>query len=203
MEKIFGIGWAKTGTTTLGQCLKILGYKHQSRRLDLVEDLYIGEFNKINALLNDNDSFDDWPWSLLYKKLDEEFPESKFILTIRQSNSWLSSYKNMLKNQGAHSERLIKIRNLIYGFPCLEATDEQLVNRYKSHNQEVIDFFLNKKEKLLIINWEKGDGWLEICNFLNKDVPSIPLPHVNRGKYNKKYRKFINRIKKTIIGDIK
>ena len=36
MSKVFGIGWAKTGTTTLGTCFKLLGYHHQGQRLDLV-----------------------------------------------------------------------------------------------------------------------------------------------------------------------
>ena len=26
MTKVFGVGWAKTGTTTLGKCFGILGY---------------------------------------------------------------------------------------------------------------------------------------------------------------------------------
>ena len=28
--KIFGIGWAKTGTTTLGRCLELLGSKRDA-----------------------------------------------------------------------------------------------------------------------------------------------------------------------------
>ena len=38
MSKVFGIGWAKTGTTTLGRCLEILGYNHQTQKLWLAFD---------------------------------------------------------------------------------------------------------------------------------------------------------------------
>ena len=30
------------------------------------------------------ESFEDWPWFLMYKELDETYPKSKFILTIRR-----------------------------------------------------------------------------------------------------------------------
>jgi len=30
-NKIFSIGWAKTGTTTLANCFEILGFDHQSQ----------------------------------------------------------------------------------------------------------------------------------------------------------------------------
>ena len=39
MSKVFGVGWAKTGTTTLGECFKILGFDHQSQNLELVKDI--------------------------------------------------------------------------------------------------------------------------------------------------------------------
>jgi len=48
----------------------------------------------------------------------------------------------------------------------------------ESHNQQVIDYFQNKPDKLLIICWEKGDSWDKLCNFLGKTVPEIPLPHL-------------------------
>jgi hypothetical protein len=45
--KVFGIGWAKTGTTTLGHCLEILGYSHVGGQLDLVDHLAAGDVDRI------------------------------------------------------------------------------------------------------------------------------------------------------------
>ncbi len=38
MSEIFGIGWAKTGTTTLGNCLELLGYDHRGQRFESARD---------------------------------------------------------------------------------------------------------------------------------------------------------------------
>jgi hypothetical protein len=74
MRKTFGIGWAKTGTTTLGKCFKILGFDHQGPRLDLVYDIGRGDLARIIALANDKETFEDWPWILLYRDWTELFP---------------------------------------------------------------------------------------------------------------------------------
>ena len=81
MAKVFGIGWAKTGTTTLGDCFKILGFDHQSQDLGLVKDIGQGDLSQIMALAEQKETFEDWPWIILYKELDEAFPGSRFVLT--------------------------------------------------------------------------------------------------------------------------
>lgn len=98
-EKVFGIGWAKTGTTTLGTCLSILGFNHQSQNLTIIKDLERGNFRQFDLLVENHDSFDDWPWIIYYEKLFAEYPNAKFILTKRESANWVKSYKNMLSSQ--------------------------------------------------------------------------------------------------------
>ncbi|MYB38989.1 MAG: hypothetical protein F4Y26_16720 [Gammaproteobacteria bacterium] len=36
---------------------------------------------------------------------------------------------------------------------------------------------------LLVLDFERGDGWPELCAFLGEPVPDTPFPHVNRGVY--------------------
>ena len=94
--KVFGIGLNRTGTTTLGKCLKTLGYKHTSCNALTLLTCKCGDFNRLNTLVNSRDSFEDWPYPLFYKYLDEKFPGSKFILTTRKSPEiWLQSLKNL------------------------------------------------------------------------------------------------------------
>jgi len=181
--KVFGIGWAKTGTTTLGKCFKILGYVHQGQRLDLVHHLETGNLEPILALARQCESFEDWPWIVLYKQLDLEFPGSKFILTQREAARWITSYQNMLKHQGEANEELNRIRRTLYGLPFPFVSADGLMHRYEKHNAEVLDYFRDRPGTLLTVNWEKGDGWLALCNFLEKPVPDIPFPHENKGKY--------------------
>lgn len=189
MNKVFGIGWAKTGTTTLGTCFKVLGYDHQSQKLDLVEGLKTNDLSKILEIAHVKTTFEDWPWLLLYKEFDKKFPNSKFILTIRSSQNWVKSYQNMLKNQSEASSELNRIRQVLYGLNFPEVTESQLIERYERHNREVIDYFKGREADLLILNWEQNASWDKLCFFLDKPIPNEPFPHANKGNY-----KFIRRL---------
>lgn len=185
MRKFFGIGWPKTGTTTLGECFKILGFDHQSQDSPLIKDIAKGDLSRIMALVHTKETFEDWPWILLYKELDEAFPGSRFILTKRDSEIWYRSYKNMLANNGFLSEESNQIRSIIYEVPFVdvEAQKEQLIERYERHNREVMFYFRDRPEDLLVVNWEENCGWTELCRFLGKTIPNQPFPHSNKGKY--------------------
>jgi Sulfotransferase domain len=183
VSKIFGVGWAKTGTTTLGTCFEILGFNHQSQDLTLVEDLAKNDLSRILALAEEKETFEDWPWIILYEKLDRVFPNSRFILTKRDPEKWIRSYDNMIRNQGNASEELNEIRRILYDLPFPYVSKEQLIKRYERHNEEVIRYFYNRPQALLVLDWEKGDGWKELCKFLDKDIPNMPFPHTNKGDY--------------------
>jgi hypothetical protein len=180
--KTVGVGWAKTGTKTLRQCLEVLGYRHQSTRLDLVS-LLDGGRAKLVEMAAQWDSFDDWPWLLLYRELDTAFPGSRFILTVRDSEAWLRSYRNMLARWPA-SEEATERRRVLYGLPFPDVTNEQLVVRYERHNREVQAWFAGRPEALLVVDWAKAQGWPELCRFLGHQVdPDLSFPHANRGHY--------------------
>lgn len=185
MTKVFGIGWAKTGTTTLGKCFEILGYDHQSQDLSLVKDVGKGDLSRVMDLAKQKDTFEDWPWIILYRQLDEAFPESKFVLTRRDPEKWVRSYTNMLAAQNDASKELNEIRRILYGLPFPEVSESELIERYETHNKDVEDYFYRRSTDLLVVDWEEGMGWRELCNFLGKDIPSEPFPHANRGKYSR------------------
>lgn len=184
MSKIFGIGWAKTGTTTLGKCFGILGFNHQTQDLGLVNDLKQGDLSRIMAVVEKKDTFEDWPWIILYKELDKAFPGSRFILTKRDPEKWLCSYRNMVEKQGTASEKINEIRTILYGLPFPDVSESQLIERYQRHNAEVTDHFRNRHKDLLVVDWEQGAGWKELCVFLGKNIPQDPFPHANKGTYN-------------------
>jgi sulfotransferase family protein len=184
MSKVFGIGWAKTGTTTLGHCFRTLGFNHQSQDLSLVDGIQKGDLSRIMALAQQKETFEDWPWIILYKELDEAFPNSRFVLTVREPEKWVRSYTNMLANKGTASESTNRTRQILYGLPFPGVTEAQLIERCQRHNQEVQLYFRDRPEDLLIVDWERGDGWKELCDFLGREIPSEPFPHANKGKYS-------------------
>lgn len=182
--KVVGIGWAKTGTTTLGTCLKRLGFNHCTQRLDLVPALASGDLSPIKDVASQYESFEDWPWLLLFREFDEWFPGSRFILTTRNAESWLRSYKNMLKGEGRRaSAQMNETRRILYGLPFPDVSDSQLIDRYNDHERQVREHFGDRPASLLAVNWRDGDGWKELCGFLGLPIPDEPFPHSNQGTY--------------------
>lgn len=181
MRKVFGIGWAKTGTKTLGECCEILGLSHQGPDLSLARDLRSGDLTRIMSIAGQKQAFEDWPWLILYRELDEAFPESLFVLTTRSPERWLRSYRNMLAAQGVASSEMNEVRSILYGLPFPDVTDDQLLERFKKHNADVRRYFSGRADNLLVADWETGCGWRELCRFLGMDIPRRPFPWANRG----------------------
>ena len=117
MIKIFGIGLNKTGTTTLAKCLDVLGCgKHVSCRGDLLAKFREGSLNEIFSVIDQNNTFEDWPWPLMYRELFFRYGDSaRYILTKRSSaNVWLESLKrHSLRtpvNKHCHFQRKLRDR---------------------------------------------------------------------------------------------
>jgi hypothetical protein len=135
--KVFGIGWAKTGTTTLGRCFELLGYAHRSQNLSLVPALMHGDWTRTLHLATQHESFEDWPWIRIYRELDAAFPGSRFVLTRRDPADWLGSYRAMLAGEGPPSPALGAIRDWLYGMSVANATDAELLARVRQHDADV------------------------------------------------------------------
>lgn len=174
--KIFGIGLNKTGTTTLDKCGELLGYRVKGCDKGLLQDFRDGNFQRFDPVISRYDLFQDWPWPLMYRYLDETYPGSKFILTTRISDSaWLDSLKSHSMRTGLDHCRL-----LAYGYEYPQENETSHIDQYNSHNANVREYFSNRADDFLELCWERGDGWSELCSFLNKEIPNIPLPHANR-----------------------
>lgn len=181
-QKLFGIGWAKTGTTTLGACFKQLGFHHTGTDLGLLRTLMEGDLNTVKAKADSFSSFDDWPWPLLYRELDAWYPGSKFILTIRDPDAWLQSYRRMIQHQKARNDIGV-IREYLYGYAEFRGHEKLFQERYLRHNHDVKENFRDRPNDLLVLDWSTGDGWTELCTFLHLPVPDSPLPHRNKGSW--------------------
>lgn len=173
--KIVGIGLSKTGTTTLREALQIIGFRHCRATWEYVKFYRDMEFEKLGQVLHDYDSFDDFPWPNMYKWIDHEFPHSKFILTLRTSpDQWLQSMQRHAKRSGGE-----KAREINYGFSDPEMFPNAYRNIYVEHERKVIEYFEDRPEKLLVVCWENGEGWRELCNFLGVQQPDVRFPAVN------------------------
>lgn len=176
-RKVIGTGFHKTGTTTLGKALTILGYKVAGARPALAADLLDGHLDSVFKMAEHFDGFQDNPWALLYREFDHRFPDSRFVLTIRDEKEWIRSVVNHLGKVDTD------MRKWIYGVGHPMGNEDLYIKKYRQHNQEVLAYFGNRKNDLLIVDWSKGNGWEQLCHFLNEPVPNRPFPHANKGRY--------------------
>ena len=172
--KIFGIGLNKTGTKTLGTCFQYFGYKNVTYSLEYLQAFSKGNFEFLYEKIKLYDSCEDWPWPLMFEFLDRKFPNSKFILTQRKTaDIW---FESLCK----HAERTgpTEARSLVYGYEMPHNYQQHHIDFYNNHNNKVMEYFKNRQDKLLTVCWENGDGWTELCQFLNQPNPNISFPHI-------------------------
>jgi 3'-phosphoadenosine 5'-phosphosulfate (PAPS) 3'-phosphatase len=177
-SKIFGIGLSKTGTTSLAHALEILGYRTKD---------YMGVSRYTRAdlssidfdVLDQYDALTDTPIPSFYRELDARYPDSKFILTIRDRDGWLKSCKKQFtqrladKQNEAHKLLFLDL----YG---TDVYDEQKFTRgYEAFVGGVMEHFKNRPLDLLVINIASGEGWDKLCPFLGKPTPDVPFPKAN------------------------
>ena len=145
-------------------------------------------------LVDQYDAFQDNPWPIIYKELDAKFPGSKFILLIRKPESWI-------KSQVTHfGTKETPMRKWIYGVGCPLGNEEIYLKRYNDHNEEVLAYFKDRPDSLVIMDLAKGDGWDKLCPFLNCKIPSGSFPHANKAQsrtwktMRRSFRSFMKRI---------
>lgn len=176
--KVFGIGLNKTGTTTLATCLQALGFRHSSCDPGLLKQVAMGELESLFAVVEAHDSFEDWPYPLVFEALDQRFPGSRFILTRRSSaDRWLAS----LSAHALRTDPFIgtRCRSLAYGYPYPQLNPQAHLQLYTQHLDRVRAYFRDRPQDLLEVCWEDQDGWASLCGFLGLPVPEATFPHAN------------------------
>ena len=180
--KVFCIGLGRSGTTSFGEAMEILGYNHLGlthknfRLRQLIGLLGVLDDDALDFILDKFDSFDDYPFPLMFKKISTKYPDAKFILTKRKSpdvwaRSVIQEYNRKNKNYGDNI--------WLEGDLCSPDRNGRLVSRYEKHLLDVRSFFRGRKNYLELC-WENGDGWPELCGFLQTSQPNVSFPHTNQ-----------------------
>jgi hypothetical protein len=178
-EKVFGIGLSKTGTTSLTAALDILGVPtiHNPHDDRTRRELQSGR-PKL-TVLERYQAVTDIPVAPYYAQLDRLYPGSKFILTVRDVDSWIESTRNHW--------RLIPSweADPFYGFlhaavyGCLQFDENRFRWAYETHRRNVEHYFSGRPDDLLVMDLVGGDGWERLCSFLGLDIPATAFPHRN------------------------
>jgi len=186
-EKVFCIGLSKTGTMSLAEALRSMGY---------LTAHYANIFS-LQMLIEDDafifDAMCDTPVCLRFETLYHMFPNAKFIYTRRSYGEWLPSFeKHCMRGYGTTDFEVIRRipieRKALPSISDFESVDCSLYFRhanaglaYHAYDARVRNFFRNKPApKLLEYNVFAGHGWAELCGFLNRPVPAADYPWENR-----------------------
>lgn len=169
MSKIFGIGLPKTGTSSLCQAMTELGYSsiHYSDSPDY--DVHY------------NDFICDMPMQTRFDFYDKRYPNSKFVLTTRNIDSWLDSCDRWINDRPVLKQSIAgRYRLELYG---IITYDKQIfTDTYNKFHNNILNYFSNRIKDLLIIDICSNPSWIELCNFTGKPIPEIPFPHLNKNE---------------------
>jgi Sulfotransferase domain len=174
-EKVFGIGMFKTGLTSLGLALEQLGYRfsadewYHGKIEDDPWDLY-RQFpnNQLRLVMERADEYDahvDYPWMFLFREMDQAFGGARFIYTVRDPERLATSNQTHRRRKGTPEA----------GVP----SRRRIIQRYLEHQRLVLHYFAGRSN-LLVVSWEAGAGWKELCGFLKKEKPESTFPWANR-----------------------
>jgi hypothetical protein len=176
--KVIGIGLNKTGTKTLAACLRHWGYRHRALNQQDYDLWAEGRVPELMRRMREWDSFEDWPWPLVYEAVDLAWPGSQFLLTRRSSPEvWFQSLCKHAEHTGP-----TWVRERIYGSPMPQGHQAAHTEVYQAHLEAVRSHFSERPAQLLEVCWEEGDGWASLGGFLKRDVPDQPFPHRNRSQ---------------------
>lgn len=182
MKKIFGIGVARTGTTTLSKALNILGYKSIHVECDVMEVANINgqdSFSIKKDIIDNNDAIIGTPLSPCFEMLANKYPNAFFIITIRDSDSWLNSCSLSFTEKLPMDDNHHALHRWLYDSILYDK--DKFMYGYMNYVTKVLTFFNNNfKNRLLVYNICSGSGWNPLCNFLGNKIPDCPLPHESK-----------------------
>jgi len=171
--KVFGIGFHKTATTSLKFALDHYGYRVTGPNGRNDPDIANNALALCCDLAERFDGFQDNPWPIVYREMDERFPGSKFVLTTRPTERWLKSVVEHFADQDT------AMREWIYGIGHPLGNEDVYVARYERHNREVKEYFADRPDALLELKITEGDGWDKLAPFLGRPIPDAEFPRAN------------------------
>ena len=144
-KKIFVIGFNKTATTTF-------------HKLFLNNNLKSQHADKKNEYWDTDkyDCFSDKGNWHNFKKLNTAYPNSTFILNVRRLDEWIMS---RFKHGELHKQS--------WAYPATTALCTSWIKQREYYHMDVLDYFKNNPNKLIIVNIDKPDWISYICEKLN------------------------------------
>ena len=207
--KILCAGFSKTGTKSLAEALRILGFtvfdhlEHYEFHFNEWVDLYCeGKIPDFVAMYKDIDAVIGLPASFWFEEIREAFPDTKVVLTLRDNEDvWVQSWEKQM-DFSVNSDGFFRRFVLNLPFPIFTGQSfhrhylsflyPSVTAAFGSMNPKSTPLAKKKyrehnqrvqaiilKEKLLIYNVKQG--WKPLCEFVGCNVPDQDFPRKNVG----------------------
>ena len=187
---VIGAGLGRTGTLSLKLALEQLGLGRCFHMLELMENQNLlphwdragrGERVDWDEMFYGYSATVDWPSCSFYEQLAEYYSEAKVILTVRDADKWFDStqetiFKEIEKRADPANPFGSMIQNVVINmFDGELHTRNHCVAVYEKHNAEVRSMI----PAVRLLEFDVGEGWGPLCEFLDRPVPEAPFPRVN------------------------
>jgi glycosyltransferase involved in cell wall biosynthesis len=175
--RVFGIGLNKTGTTSFHEAMTTLGYESLhwgGPALRRMVEVSLAAGDPLLSRLDPRfDAFSDIrALSGNFAVLDEQYPGSRFVLTVRPVDAWIESRRRHVEtNRGRRDAGQ-------YSGGFLEIDEGAWREEWDDHVGRVREHFAGRADFLEIDLAQAG--WEPLCDLLGVDAPARPFPHVNR-----------------------
>lgn len=170
-HKLFGVGLSKTGTTSLTIALNILG----------IRSIHYPPLPQLHELMKKYVGATDTPVGAYFRELDHLYPGSKFILTVRDKESWIRSATMEFEKVRPLASWQREVRRRAYG--SVEWIPSLWASAFERHARTVAEYFCHRTDDLLEMNIVAGEGWKPLCKFLKLPAPDVPFPWKNKTPY--------------------
>lgn len=215
--KVVGVGYGRTGTYSALLALEDLGFPtlhtmHMYENNEIFEmwtnKVFLPSINTKEFSLGEPDlgviasegfkATMDLPMALYFEQIHVQYPECKFILTVRENSEvWFRSWETLTKSITQplrYGYFLTRVRKLGYyirwlfanvnndstylthPFPLPDQNKERAIKSYEEHNRRVREIIPSE----LLLEYNVKQGWGPLCKFLEiEECPTGPFPRTN------------------------
>ena len=198
--KVFCVGFAKTGTTSLKTVLQQWGYQTQDivESSKLLDDWARRDYRRLIEMCKNANAFVGVPINLPYsfQALDAAFPGSKFVLTYREdSEAWFRSWSKFIADLVGSAdfppdEARVRTFPVIYPgwvWRMLEVTvgtdgspfeKQKCIRYFEAHNAAIREYFRFRPESLLELKTGDPTNLERLAQFLEIEPATETMPHI-------------------------
>jgi hypothetical protein len=126
----------------------------------------------------------DWPTASFYRELHAAYPDARFILTLRNPQSWVESFSETiftaLAGRAEAPEEVHPWMDMCLGVIARAGFEQgmdapALAAAFNAHNEAVRSAIPPAQ----LLEYQVKEGWEPLCEFLGVAVPEEDFPRTN------------------------